>query len=233
MHKMNLNVMPAEEAQATTPCAEDPELWFPDEQKPSPTAVAACWSCHFQSGCARRALSNPMPEHGIWAGYRLAPGPALEATRAQLEIIAGNAMGPAMSPSAAVTARLADLADLPARPVEFYQRGTVDWWSRRDPRRDPAAVGPVTEFGTASRDFTVVDLDDWREHEPSDADLADADAELATLEFPVAEDFLTDGRGQILLPWDGGDDIPAPPATRRRRPVLTGCTPADKRRRAS
>jgi hypothetical protein len=231
MHKTNLNVMPGEEAQATTPCAEDPELWFPDEQKPSPTAVAACWSCHFQSGCARRALSNPMPEHGIWGGYRLAPGPALEVTRAQLEIVAGNAMGPAMSPSSAVSARLADLADLPAQPVEFYQRGTVDWWSRRDQRRGAAAAATAqfAEFVTASGDSAVVDLDDWRDREPSNADLADADAELATLEFPVAEDFLTDGRGQILLPWDGGDDIPPAPAT-RRRPVLTGCTPADKRR---
>lgn len=231
MHKMNLNVMAAEEAQATTPCAEDPELWFPDEQKPNPTAVAACWSCHFQSGCARRALANPMPEHGVWGGYRLAPGPGLEATRVQLEIVAGNTMGPAMSPSAAVSARLADLADLPDRPVESYQRGTVDWWSRREQRRDAAAIQQFAAIVTASGDSAVADLDDWREHEPSDVDLADADAELAALEFPVAEDFLTDGRGQILLAWDGWDGPRAPEASpQRRRPVLTGCTPADNRR---
>ncbi|EUA17285.1 transcription factor WhiB domain protein [Mycobacterium xenopi 3993] len=38
--------------------------------------MAACWSCHFQRGCARRALAQPLPEFGIWGGYRLAPGRA-------------------------------------------------------------------------------------------------------------------------------------------------------------
>lgn len=231
MHKMNLHVMAPEEAQVPTPCAEDPELWFPDEQKPNAYAVAACWSCHFQAGCARRALANPMPEHGVWGGYRLAPGPGLDVTRAQLEIIAGNSIGPAMAPSAAVSAALADLADLPEQPVEVLHRGTVDWWSRREQR---TAAGRPDQFGeitptTFDAAAAVVGLDEWRE--PTAAELDDAAAELATLEFPQASDFLTDGNGQILL--DLGWDAPVA-APRQRQPVLTGYTTSTPtRRRAS
>ncbi|MBL3752504.1 transcription factor WhiB [Mycobacteroides abscessus subsp. abscessus] len=80
-----------------TRCLYEPERWQPDEQKPDPEAVAACWSCHFQRNCARQAL-DWRETHGIWGGYRLAPGPGLQDTRAQLAIIAGLHMGPAKSP---------------------------------------------------------------------------------------------------------------------------------------
>ena len=98
MHKVNRHLMPSDEAAAHTPCASDPERWFPLDQKPDPEAVAACWSCYFQPRCARRALAQPLPDHGIWGGYRLAPGRGLKRSRKQLAIIAGEAMGPPASP---------------------------------------------------------------------------------------------------------------------------------------
>jgi Transcription factor WhiB len=102
MHKANRHLMPGDEATAHTPCAVDPERWFPVDQKPDPEAVAACWSCYFQRRCARRALAQPLPDHGIWGGYRLAPGRGLKRSRHQLAIIAGEAMGPPVSPGAEV-----------------------------------------------------------------------------------------------------------------------------------
>ncbi|WP_219068192.1 WhiB family transcriptional regulator [Candidatus Mycobacterium methanotrophicum] len=86
-----------EEPERPTPCFYDPERWHPDAQLPDPEAMAACWSCFFQSRCALKALATDA-EFGIWAGYRLAPGPGLKRSRAQLEIIAGMKMGPPMSP---------------------------------------------------------------------------------------------------------------------------------------
>lgn len=95
-----------DEPEQTTPCFYDPERWHPDEQRPDPSAMAACWSCFFQSRCALKAL-NTEAEFGIWAGYRLAPGPGLERTRKQLAIIAGLEYGPAVSPGAETDAVLA------------------------------------------------------------------------------------------------------------------------------
>ncbi|MCV6992963.1 MULTISPECIES: WhiB family transcriptional regulator [Mycobacterium] len=135
MHKVTKHVMPPEEARATTPCKADPERWFPDEQKPDPYAVAACWSCHFQRGCARRALAQPLPEFGIWGGYRLAPGPGLNRTRAQLAIVAGLAMGPPASPGKEVAAALEDLAAKPTDPVPAA--------GERTPARRAAARNPL------------------------------------------------------------------------------------------
>lgn len=137
MHKVTKHVMSPEEAAAPTPCGADPERWFPDEQKPDPYAVAACWSCHFQRGCARRALSQPLPEHGIWGGYRLAPGPGLNRTRAQLAIIAGLAMGPAASPGPEVVTALEDLAPDPTDGVIELRSHAP---ARRAPTRQPHAM---------------------------------------------------------------------------------------------
>lgn len=113
MHKITKHVMPAAEPTQPTPCQldadPDDDRWFPDSPKPDKYAVATCWTCYFQSSCARRALAEPLPEYGIWGGYRLAPGPGLERTRAQLAIVAGLAMGPAPSPGAEVLEALVDL----------------------------------------------------------------------------------------------------------------------------
>ena len=137
MHKVTKHVMPPEEAIVTTPCKADPERWFPDEQKPDPFAVAACWSCHFQRGCARRALAQPLPEHGIWGGYRLAPGPGLNRTRAQLAIVAGLAMGPPASPGNEVLAALEDLAPKPDDAVTAVRD--------RPPGRTASARKPLAQ----------------------------------------------------------------------------------------
>lgn len=95
-----------DEPERPTPCYYDPELWHPDEQKPNPEAMAACWGCFFQRQCAIKALKTAA-EFGIWAGYRLAPGPGLEVSRAQLAIIAGREMGPPLSPGPETSAVLA------------------------------------------------------------------------------------------------------------------------------
>ncbi|MBE5477718.1 hypothetical protein E3G68_005051 [Mycobacteroides abscessus] len=95
-----------DEPERPTPCYYDPELWHPDEQKPNPEAMAACWGCFFQTRCAIKALKTKA-EFGIWAGYRLAPGPGLEVSRAQLAIIAGQEMGPPLSPGPETSAVLA------------------------------------------------------------------------------------------------------------------------------
>lgn len=95
-----------DEPERPTPCYYDPELWHPDEQKPNPEAMAACWGCFFQRQCAAKALKTNA-EFGIWAGYRLAPGPGLEVSRAQLAIIAGQEMGPPLSPGPETSAVLA------------------------------------------------------------------------------------------------------------------------------
>ncbi|MGD9621184.1 WhiB family transcriptional regulator [Mycolicibacterium sp.] len=95
-----------DEPERPTPCYYDPELWHPDEQKPNPEAMAACWGCFFQRQCATKALKTDA-EFGIWAGYRLAPGPGLEVSRAQLAIIAGQEMGPPLSPGPETSAVLA------------------------------------------------------------------------------------------------------------------------------
>jgi len=68
--------------------------------------MAACWGCFFQRQCAIKALKTGA-EFGIWAGYRLAPGPGLEISRAQLAIIAGQEMGPPLSPGPETSAVLA------------------------------------------------------------------------------------------------------------------------------
>lgn len=98
-----------EEPERITPCRYDPERWHPDEQKPDPTAVAACWSCHFQSQCAARALANK-ESFGIWGGYRLAPGPGLVRSRLQLAIVAGVEIGPPASPGSETLAVLSAAA---------------------------------------------------------------------------------------------------------------------------
>ena len=92
--------MLSEEPESPTPCAVgDSEDWFPDEHNSGDRAIAACWTCHFQSACARRVLTlRPAPEYGIWAGYRLVSGRNLQRTLAQLEIVAGWAEGPAIPP---------------------------------------------------------------------------------------------------------------------------------------
>jgi len=144
MHKVTKHVMAPEEATAPTPCGADPERWFPDEQKPDPYAVAACWSCHFQRGCARRAVSQPLPEFGIWGGYRLAPGPGLDRTRAQLAIVAGLRMGPTASPGPEVQAAIEELAAAAAAGDAAHRGELVDLRdrtpSRRAPRRQPHPV---------------------------------------------------------------------------------------------
>lgn len=210
MHKITKHVMPAEEATATTPCATDPERWFPDEQKPDPYAVAACWSCYFQAGCARRALAEPMPEFGVWGGYRLAPGPGLERSRAQLAIIAGYEVGPAASPGTEITAALEDIAGISREPL---------------PRRTGAAAS--ADQISAS----LVDLDDWRE--PTVAELIDAEAdELAALEYPFCAEDLIDAHGQILLPLGGGwgsAAMPEPVSRRRNVSVRCGATAVGNR----
>ncbi|MEB3023479.1 WhiB family transcriptional regulator [[Mycobacterium] crassicus] len=82
-----------------TPCHEDPERWWPEGQLSDPTAITACWSCFFQSRCALKALAIGA-QYGIWAGYRLAPGPPLAHSRKQLAIIAGIEQGPVALPRA-------------------------------------------------------------------------------------------------------------------------------------
>lgn len=100
----------SQEPERITPCRYNPERWHPDEQKPDPTAVAACWSCHFQPQCASRALANK-ESFGIWGGYRLAPGPGLARNRQQLAIIAGAEIGPPTSPGAETLAVLAAVSN--------------------------------------------------------------------------------------------------------------------------
>lgn len=201
-HKITKHLMPAEEATRPTPCATDPERWFPDEQKPDPYAVAACWSCYFQAGCARRALSEPAPEHGVWGGYRLAPGPGLARTRAQLEIIAGHEMGPAFSPGPEIIAALEDLAGITLAGT----CGTA------------IADGIATALDSVAAG--VVDLDDWRE--PSAEDLAVAAREERAA-LALYADELVDDRGQILLPLEGPSTEPsAAPRHARRVASLAG-----------
>lgn len=112
-----------DEPERPTPCAYDPERWHPDEQRPDPNTMAACWSCFFQPRCALRALTTEA-EHGIWAGYRLAPGPGLERTRRQLAIVAGVECGPAALPSAEVAAILA--GDIVCPPYDFGSSSTPE-----------------------------------------------------------------------------------------------------------
>ncbi len=115
MHKVNTHQMRGVEPETATPCkqADDPDRWFPNGQLPDPEAVADCWSCFFQSQCAMRALTlRPKPEHGVWGGYRLAPGPGLSRSRKQLRIIAGLDIGPAASPGVEVTEELARRAEV-------------------------------------------------------------------------------------------------------------------------
>ena len=220
MHKITKNVMAAEEPLFPTMCGTDPERWFPDEQKPDPFAVAACWSCHFQAGCARRALAQD-EEFGVWGGYRLAPGPSLEHRRDQLRIIAGYEMGPAQSPGAEITSALTVLAEI--------KNGTADLTdltdlavAERDRQPILAATAddiyPQTEISS-----TLVELDEWRE--PTVAELVASEAdERAALEYPVTTDELIDAYGQILLPLDGWGSAPLPePAPRRRRTVSARC----------
>ncbi len=182
-HKITKQVMDSEEAARPTPCLTDPERWFPDEQKPDPYAVAACWSCHFQIGCARRAVEY-QPEFGVWGGYRLAPGPGLKHTLAQLEIVAGRQMGPAVPPAPEVVAALEDLAGITPRNTAAAQTDDADFYP-------PLELAP-----------TPVDLA-WRE--PSVEELAAAaHEEAAALAYEI--DLLVDARGQILLPIDGEGD---------------------------
>jgi hypothetical protein len=105
MHILNQEFINDEEPDRPTPCLYDPERWQPDEQEPDPAAVAACWSCYFQPRCARRALKLNS-EFGIWAGYRLAPGPGLARSRRQLRVVAGLEIGPPRSPGGAASAEL-------------------------------------------------------------------------------------------------------------------------------
>ncbi len=157
MHKITKHAMPPEEAIAPTPCATDPELYFPDEQKPNAYAMAACWNCYFQRSCARRALAEPQPEHGIWGGYRLAPGPGLERSRRQLAIVAGYEWGPACPPSPELTAALLDAADR-----ESTGGSSTDTRRWPEPRRDDIAVdpnswdGPPVDLDTDSRGQTML-----------------------------------------------------------------------------
>lgn len=142
-----------DEPERPTPCYYDPERWHPDEQRPDPTATAACWSCFFQSRCALKAL-NTEAEFGIWAGYRLAPGPGLERTRKQLAIIAGLEYGPAVSPGAETDAILAggisavhDDEDVPEAQPEVVD---LDLLALADP--DEPDTGTVIKLaGLASR----------------------------------------------------------------------------------
>jgi hypothetical protein len=113
MHILNQQFINDEEPERPTPCFYDPERWQPDEQKPDPAAVAACWSCFFQSRCARRALALNT-EFGICAGYRLAPGPGLARSRQDLRIVAGLEMGPPRSPGVEACAELARQAQVRA-----------------------------------------------------------------------------------------------------------------------
>lgn len=216
MHKITKHVMPSEEATAVTPCATDPERWFPDEQKPDPYAVAACWSCYFQSGCARRALAEPMPEFGVWGGYRLAPGPGLERSRAQLAIIAGHEMGPAASPGPEIAAALEDIAGI----------------GRHTQARVESVATVDNRYAAVDITAALVDLDDWRE--PTAADLVAAAAdEMAALDYPFSAEDLIDAHGQILLPLDGWGSAPLPAPASRRRTVSTRCGATAVGKRAS
>jgi hypothetical protein len=144
MHKVTKHLMSAEEALAPTPCGNDPERWFPNDQKPDPEAVAACWSCYFQRGCARRALAQPQPDHGIWGGYRLAPGPGLKRSRQQLAIIAGQTMGPPASPGAEVLAVLGGYEPEPVSEViDLASRTTA----RRPQHYRPTVLTPTAHAG--------------------------------------------------------------------------------------
>lgn len=230
MHKITKNVMAAEEPLFPTACGTEPERWFPDEQKPDPYAVAACWSCHFQAGCARRALAQD-EEFGVWGGYRLAPGPSLERRREQLQIIAGYEMGPAMSPGAEITSALtvledikrgvADLADL-AEATDELQSILAASTSTAD------AVYRETDDGVEP-----VALDDWREPTAAEWITAEAD-ERSAMEHPVSAEEITDAFGQILLPLDGWGSGQLPtPSRRRARTVSARCGASAGAKRAS
>ena len=143
-----------DEPERPTPCLYDPERWHPDEQLPDPEAVAACWSCFFQSRCALKALATAA-EFGIWGGYRLAPGPGLARTRAQLAIVAGREMGPPVSPGPEVDAVLAartspadietppDPAEVAPQPeCEPITAPTVIELSERHPQLRRCATSP-------------------------------------------------------------------------------------------
>lgn len=228
MHKITKNVMAAEEPLFPTACGTDPERWFPDEQKPDPYAVAACWSCHFQAGCARRALAQD-EEFGVWGGYRLAPGPSLERRRDQLRIIAGYEMGPAASPGAEVTAALTALAD-----IERGVSADLDVATAAGPVPAAATVTASADdlYPAAEITCSLVELDEWRE--PTPAELLDAAAdERAALEYPVTDDELIGAHGQILLPLDGWETTAPAPASRRRRTVSARCGATATAKRAS
>lgn len=150
MHKVNTHQMRDTEPSTATPCrqADDPERWFPEGQLPDPTAVADCWSCFFQPQCAMRALTlQPKPEHGVWGGYRLAPGPGLSRSRKQLRIIAGLDIGPAASPGVEVSEELLRRAELLLQsPVE--DQPVVDTDTEVVESRqidDPAQLSPMTD----------------------------------------------------------------------------------------
>lgn len=139
MHKVTKHEMRGAEPAAVTPCHADPERYFPEDPLPDPEAVAACWSCFFQRDCALRALTlDPQPEHGIWGGYRLAPGPGLKRTRRQLRIIAGIDMGPALSPGAQIDTVLEGRARAIDRPGG---EAAVD---------DSAAAADLAEVGSSA-----------------------------------------------------------------------------------
>jgi Transcription factor WhiB len=144
MHKVTKHLMSPEEAVSPTPCASDPERWFPIDQKPDAEAVAACWSCYFQSDCARRALAEPLPDHGIWGGYRLAPGPGLKRSRRQLAIVARETMGPPASPGSEVLVALeeseAESCDEVGDVIEIASRATA-----RNVQAASALHSPETE----------------------------------------------------------------------------------------
>jgi hypothetical protein len=137
-----------QEPERITPCRYDPERWHPDEQKPDPTAVAACWSCHFQPQCASRALANN-ESFGIWGGYRLAPGPGLVRSRQQLAIIAGAEMGPPASPGAETAAVLAathsNIETSPNIETSQHSAQVISLTNRQAPNRASAPAAPKVD----------------------------------------------------------------------------------------
>lgn len=146
MHKLNQQYINDEEPESPTPCLDDPERWHPDEQQPDPAAIAACWSCHFQSRCARRALSLHA-EFGIWGGYRLAPGPGLARSRQQLRIVAGLEVGPPASPGAAVFLELQQPQIKPAPADSDAAAATTVGADMTEPAVAPAdaVITPLVE----------------------------------------------------------------------------------------
>jgi len=213
MHKITRNVMAPEEPLFPTQCSTNPERWFPDEQKPDPFAVAACWSCHFQAGCARRALAQD-EEFGVWGGYRLAPGGSLERRRSQLRIIAGFEMGPALPPGTEITAALTVLAAL-----ERGDATAAEEPASADTRRVPA--GPLRApadliYAQDEVRTEPVQLDDWRE--PTAADMVSAAAEeRAAMADPLSGEYQVDAHGQILMSGEGWDSAPTAKPSRQPR----------------